>query len=136
MNLANWTTENIILFIFCLILLSDHIGAIIEFRKVNEAMKDIKDDDLEFSSKVQKYTILFIGAVIFKWLIYVIAYVFIEHFLILIVGGILVLLRIYVMVNMKEKQPKPIIDFLVLIGETAFIAYFIIHYFVFRIGIF
>lgn len=131
MNLANWDIGDIFMFIFAMILMFNNIEALIQYRKVQEAMKDIEEEDLEFRSKLQMFTTLSVAAFILKWLIYIIAYVFIGHFLILIVGGILFLLRFYLIFKKVDHSESKVIDFVTLVGETLFVAYFIIHYFIF-----
>ncbi len=42
MNLANWDIGDIFMFIFAMILMFNNIEALIQYRKVQEAMKDIE----------------------------------------------------------------------------------------------
>ncbi|UOE94721.1 hypothetical protein [Alkalihalobacillus sp. LMS39] len=133
MTFMNWTTEHIILFCYCLLLMWNYISSLLEYKKTKQQLKELKNSELqselELIPKWRLFAMKVIGAFIFKWILFIIAFVLIGNVPLLIVAGILIVLRVYIMYHTLTELQNTKLDLYVLLGEAMFTAIFIVYYF-------
>lgn len=111
----------------------NNIASILEYKKNKENLKSISESQLMLPSKWKLFVAKLIGAFIFKWLIYIIAFVITGSFLVIIISLILITLRIYLMFHSLIEIQESKTDLYVLVAETVFVGVFMLYYFGFKL---
>lgn len=129
----SWATRDIYLLIYALVLIGNYISSIKEYKRNKALLKEIDEadlvSDLNSIPKWKLFILRVVGAIIFKWLFFVIAVSLTASITLLILSLILVVLRVYVMYHTLSELRKTKLDLYVLIGETLYTLLFSIYYF-------
>jgi hypothetical protein len=129
----NWATKDIYLLIYSLIIIGNYISSLKEY-KINKAiLQEMDEADLQFElnsiSKWKLFILRIVGAIIFKWLFFIIAVSLTANITLLVISLILIILRLYVMYHTLSELKKTKLDLYVLIGETTYTLIFSLYYF-------
>ena len=133
MSFVNWSVEDVYLLIYSLFLIGNYISTLKEYKKTKLLLNEMKEDELQFEidsiPKWKLFSLRIVGAIIFKWLFFILAYLLTGNITLLIISIILVVLRIYIMYHSLSELRKTKIDLYVLIGETLYTMVFSLYYF-------
>jgi len=129
----SWATRDIYLLIYALVLIGNYISSIKEYKRNKALLREMDEADLESDlnsiPKWKLFILRVVGAIIFKWLFFVIAVSLTASITLLILSLILVVLRVYVMYHTLSELRKTKLDLYVLIGETSYTLVFSLYYF-------
>ena len=133
MPFLSWATRDIYLLIYALVLIGNYISSIKEYKRNKALLREMDEADLESDlnsiPKWKLFILRVVGAIIFKWLFFVIAVSLTASITLLILSLILVVLRVYVMYHTLSELRKTKLDLYVLIGETSYTLVFSLYYF-------
>lgn len=129
----NWRLEDIFMFVYCLILMWNYISALLEYKQNKQQLKELTHSELQAEldllPKWRMFVIAIIGAIIFKWFLFIFAFLVVGHMMVLVAGLILIILRVYILYHRLTDLQKTKLDLYVLIGECLFTGVFILYYF-------
>ncbi|MED4284638.1 hypothetical protein P4679_22220 [Priestia megaterium] len=133
MPFLNWATKDIYLLIYSLVLIGNYISSLREYKKNKTILQEMDEAELQFEldsiPKWKLFILRIVGAIIFKWLFFIVAVSLTANATLLILSLILIVLRLYVMYHTLSELKKTKFDLYVLIGETSYTLIFSLYYF-------
>lgn len=125
--------QDILIFLYCIVLLWTNIGYLKEHKSIREGMKNISSED-EIEIDVNRFSLV-IFRLIFQffrsWLIYLIVFQLTENAMIILILGVSIIADLYHSFynSSLENLSKSNLNLYRIVADTLFITAFVIYYF-------